>query len=96
MAIVAYFLYIQIGWPSFVGIGLLLLLAPAQMFMGRLLMRFRYVHNVPTLENINLHSHLHLILCQSTVWNVTEGNIREFNYLYLLTNLIFLNKFITM
>ena len=43
MAIVAYFLYIQIGWPSFVGIGLLLLLAPAQMFMGRLLMRFRYV-----------------------------------------------------
>jgi len=41
VAIVAYFLYIQIGWPSFVGIGLLLLLAPAQMFMGRLLMRFR-------------------------------------------------------
>ena len=44
VAIVAYFLYIQIGWPSFVGIGLLLLLAPAQMFMGRLLMRFRYVN----------------------------------------------------
>ena len=44
VAIVAYFLYVQIGWPSFVGIGLLLLLAPAQMFMGRLLMRFRYVY----------------------------------------------------
>ena len=42
MAIVAYFLYVQIGWPSFVGIGLFLFLAPAQMFMGRLLMRFRY------------------------------------------------------
>ena len=43
MAIVAYFIYNEIGWPSFIGIGLLLLLAPAQMFMGRLSMRFRYV-----------------------------------------------------
>eukprot|EP00794_Sanderia_malayensis_P020176 gene20176-22151_t len=39
--VVSYLLYRQIGWPCFVGIGLLLLLAPAQMGMGRLLMRFR-------------------------------------------------------
>ena len=39
--VMAYLLYQELGWPSFVGIGVLLLLGPAQMAMGRLLMAFR-------------------------------------------------------
>ena len=41
--ITAYLLWREIGVSCLSGVGLLLLLAPLQMAMGRLLMKFRYL-----------------------------------------------------
>ena len=48
MIITAYLLWREIGVSSLAGVALLLVMAPLQMGMGRLLMKFRYTNNSNT------------------------------------------------